>query len=102
MIIPFTGFVGTFGVPVPAAATKLDEIGWYLSAAVAGVVYVVLCKLRPLDNMDPDMPWEQLAHEFAASREDTSSVGEVDEKVMDVDGEKTDGYVVSYSPATDV
>lgn len=102
MIIPFTGFIGTFGVSVPAAATKLDEIGWYISAAVAGVVYVVLCKLRPLDNMDPDMPWEQLAHEFAASREDTSSVGEVDEKVMDVDGEKTDGYVVSYSPATDV
>lgn len=68
MMIPFVGFVGTFGIPVPRAATRCDEIGWYVSAVVAGVVYITLCRLRPLDNIDKSLGWEDLAREFAESR----------------------------------
>lgn len=68
MMIPFVGFVGTFGIPVPKAATRCDEIGWYVSAVVAGVVYITLCRLHPLDNIDKSLGWEDLAREFAESR----------------------------------
>ncbi|EIW55424.1 uncharacterized protein TRAVEDRAFT_74222 [Trametes versicolor FP-101664 SS1] len=68
MMIPFVGFVGTFGIPVPKAATRCDEIGWYVSAVVAGVVYITLCRLHPLDNIDKSLDWEDLAREFAESR----------------------------------
>ncbi|KZT01199.1 uncharacterized protein LAESUDRAFT_664425 [Laetiporus sulphureus 93-53] len=106
MMVPFVGFVGTFGVSVPEAATKLDKIGWYLSAAIAGVVYVGMCRIRPLANVDRDLPREQLAREFARQREMeveevTGSVDGVEEKEIDVeeeDGKKADAYVVSYSP----
>ncbi|TFK88405.1 hypothetical protein K466DRAFT_613800 [Polyporus arcularius HHB13444] len=68
MIIPFTGFVGTFGVPVPLGATRCQELGWYISASVAGVVYVVLCRIFPLNDVDETMERELLAREFAAER----------------------------------
>ena len=68
MIIPFTGFIGTFGVPVPLSATRCQQLGWYISASVAGVMYVLLCRIFPLDNVDPTMKRELLAREFAAER----------------------------------
>nr|VWP01952.1 AvrPphE (AvrPphE protein) (Type III effector HopX1) [Ganoderma boninense] len=61
MMIPFVGFLGTFGVPVPLAASRCDDIGWYVSAVVAGVIYVVLCRLHPLENVDRSIRWEELA-----------------------------------------
>ncbi|KAI0759269.1 permease for cytosine/purines, uracil, thiamine, allantoin-domain-containing protein [Trametes elegans] len=67
--IPFAGFIGTFGVAVPLAATRCDQIGWYVSASVAGVVYLVLCRVRPLDNVDESLGWEELAHRFSAEHE---------------------------------
>ncbi|KAI0739280.1 permease for cytosine/purines, uracil, thiamine, allantoin-domain-containing protein [Daedaleopsis nitida] len=68
MMIPFVGFVGTFGIAVPLGATRCDEIGWYVSSAVAGTVYIALCRLRPLNNIDRSLAWEDLAREFAAER----------------------------------
>ena len=68
MMIPFVGFVGTFGVGVPAGATRCDQIGWYVSAAVAGTVYVALCRLWPLANIDKGLAWEDLARAFAEER----------------------------------
>ncbi|GBE85708.1 permease for cytosine/purines, uracil, thiamine, allantoin-domain-containing protein [Sparassis latifolia] len=107
MTIPFVGFVGTFGVKVPYGAKRCDDLGWYISFVVAGVVYVVLCRLCPLKNVDPDMPWEQRAREFAVEREaeaeavegveeDTRSVRKSEEKA---DVEKA-SYVVSYELTT--
>lgn len=68
MMLPFVGFIGTFGVTVPENAAKIDELGWYVSAVTAGVLYVIFCKIRPLSNVDPSMPFEQMAHEFAEMR----------------------------------
>ncbi|PIL23651.1 transporter [Ganoderma sinense ZZ0214-1] len=68
MMIPFVGFLGTFGLPVPLAASRCDEIGWYVSAMVAGVVYVVLCRLHPLENVDRSISWEALASGTLAGR----------------------------------
>ena len=67
MSIPFVGFLGTFGLTVPLGASRCDEIGWYISAVVAGVVYVVLCHFRPLDNVDKAMGWEMLASSRCSS-----------------------------------
>ncbi|KAI0822047.1 permease for cytosine/purines, uracil, thiamine, allantoin-domain-containing protein [Trametes gibbosa] len=67
MMIPFVGFVGRFGITVPKAATRCDEIGWYVSAVVAGSVYIALCCFRPLNNVDKSLGWEELAREFAES-----------------------------------
>ena len=85
MMIPFVGFVGTFGIKVPLAATRCDQLGWYVSAVTAGSVYVVLCRVFPLGNIDRSLGWEQLAREFAeerASVDDRPSrdSGEADEK----------------------
>ena len=70
MMLPFVGFVGTFGVRVPANATKIDQLGWYVSAATAGVLYVVFYKLHPLGNVDSasGMRFEEMAHDFAKQR----------------------------------
>ena len=67
MLIPFVGFLGTFGLTVPLGASRCDEIGWYISAVVAGVVYVALSILRPLDNVDEAMGWEALASDRCSS-----------------------------------
>lgn len=74
LIIPFLGFVGTFGVSVPIGATKLDELGWYISAVVAGTVYVTLCRVRPLAGVDGGLGWEVLAREFNAGRNSAGSL----------------------------
>ncbi|PCH35450.1 hypothetical protein WOLCODRAFT_30990, partial [Wolfiporia cocos MD-104 SS10] len=48
MMLPFVGFMGTFGVSVPANTTKIDGIGWYVSTVTTGVVYLVMCRIFPL------------------------------------------------------
>ncbi|KAH9911140.1 permease for cytosine/purines, uracil, thiamine, allantoin-domain-containing protein [Epithele typhae] len=80
VMIPFVGFVGTFGVPVPLGAARCDELGWYISAAGAGSVYLALCRIFPLKNVDRSLAWEQLAREFAAER---TSVENEPEKASD-------------------
>ncbi|KZO90997.1 hypothetical protein CALVIDRAFT_542160 [Calocera viscosa TUFC12733] len=92
MIIPFVGFIGTFGVSVPDGATRLDDLGWYISSIVAGLMYVILCKIFPLKNIDPDMPWEKLALEFKEEREredvEDTLEANVDESISDAAAEK--------------
>ncbi|KAH9951483.1 permease for cytosine/purines, uracil, thiamine, allantoin-domain-containing protein [Amylocystis lapponica] len=110
MMIPFVGFIGTFGVKVPYGAQRADDIGWYVSAVTAGVVYVAVSYVFPPKNVDQNMPRELLAREFAASRladvqcDVESSVDrseKLDEKDADVEVEKTP-YQVTYEPATDM
>ncbi|BFZ63364.1 hypothetical protein YB2330_004486 [Saitoella coloradoensis] len=63
MSLPFTGFIGTFGITVPQGAVKLNKLGWLVSTAVTFVVYITICKLIPLKNIDPNMQWEEMAQE---------------------------------------
>ena len=86
MAIPFVGFVGTFGVPVPLAATRCDQLGWYVSAACAGSVYVALCHVFPLSSVDRTLGWEELAREFAAERRRTYA----QDQSSEADSEKGD------------
>lgn len=92
MMLPFVGFVGTFGVNVPVNATKIDKLGWYVSAVTAGVLYVVFCKVRPLSNVDPNMRFEAMAHDFAEMRARKEHTGLTSEQAsIDMEGkEKVD------------
>ncbi|KAH9848368.1 permease for cytosine/purines, uracil, thiamine, allantoin-domain-containing protein [Lenzites betulinus] len=99
MMIPFVGFVGTFGIAVPRAAMRCDEIGWYVSAVVAGVVYVVLCRLHPLDNIDRSLNWEELAWEFAESRKMSQDASSSDEAKGAADVEKEGSEMSSKDSA---
>lgn len=85
MMIPFVGFIGTFGVPVPLAAMRCDELGWYISTVVAASVYVALDRAFPVKNVDRSLNREQLAREFAAERGGISAdrrqtIGEVEDE----------------------
>ncbi|KAH9886006.1 permease for cytosine/purines, uracil, thiamine, allantoin-domain-containing protein [Cubamyces lactineus] len=102
LMIPFVGFIGTFGIAVPKGATRCDEIGWYVSAVVAGTVYVTLCRLNPLENVDKSLAWEEQAREFAASRleaeESNDSLGEKsDVSEKEGDGKSSKDVVVVES-----
>ncbi|KZT24305.1 hypothetical protein NEOLEDRAFT_1116396 [Neolentinus lepideus HHB14362 ss-1] len=85
MILPFTGFVGTFGVTVPRGAVKLNDLGWIVSTSVTFVMYVLFCRLRPLKNVDRGWGWEQLARGGGESVdiEDIEKVG-ADDGVVEV------------------
>ncbi|EPS93628.1 hypothetical protein FOMPIDRAFT_1170330 [Fomitopsis schrenkii] len=89
MMLPFVGFVGTFGVHVPGNATKIDKLGWYVSAVTAGVLYVAFCKLRPLSNVDPGMRFEEMAHDFAQQRaKDEHARLTSDQESLDIEGKE--------------
>ncbi|OBZ65106.1 Uracil permease [Grifola frondosa] len=104
MMIPFIGFIGTFGAPVPKGAKRCDDLGWYISFGVAGGVYIAMSYLRPIENVDRSMRREQLAEDFAAERQcicvaDAERSSTVErEKIADV--EKS-GECVSYEPSSD-
>ena len=74
MMIPFIGFIGTFGVTVPEGATRCDEIGWYVSAVVSGVIYVALCCIFPLNTAEASMGREVLVRQVSSQCERISVI----------------------------
>jgi nucleobase:cation symporter-1, NCS1 family len=95
MIIPFTGFIGTFGVKVPAVATKLDSLGWLISFGVALTLYVALSFIHPLSNVDKSWKFEQLAYSTLDSE---LTVEEIRVNNEDIGKEKAGSSSETLSP----
>lgn len=60
-----TGFIGTLGAPVSAAATDVGHLGWLLSFTISFFSYGVICHFWPTRNQrivkEMGLAWEEMA-----------------------------------------
>lgn len=64
IVLPFPGFVATFGTTsVGAGATRMWYMGYLLSIVVSGTAYWVLFKVFPDEDINQSLKFEELARE---------------------------------------
>jgi NCS1 family nucleobase:cation symporter-1 len=96
-LLPFPGFVASFGHSIGLAATHMFTLGWVLSFVVGSVAYWVICMVFKVPGDDAQHGFEEqvaVAEEMTLSREsDGSSATEKAEENIEKnskgDGETT-------------
>lgn len=76
-LLPFPGFVASFGYEIGSAATHLYELGWVLSFLMGGLCYWLLCIVFKVPGYNKSAEWEEKVSLGETESAEGSNVQEV-------------------------